>query len=76
MSGRQIVHVDIALVEGDEARRGVERHQSLDHVVQGGIEPVPFRFQPLLRLAVLPGDLPDDQEQDQRDHRGRQRCRQ
>ena len=33
----------------------------------------PFRFQPLLRLAVLPGDLPDDQEQDQGDHRRRQR---
>ncbi len=73
--GRQIVHVDVALVEGDEARRGVERRQALDHVVERGIEPAPFRFQPLLRLAVLPGDLPDDQEQDQGDHRRRQRCR-
>jgi hypothetical protein len=69
------VHFDIAPVEGDEARRGVERHQALDHVVQGGIEPAAFRFQPLLRLAVLPGDLPDDQEQDQRDHHRRQRRR-
>ena len=73
--GRQVVHVDVAPVEGDDARRGVERHQALDHVVQRGVEPAPFRFQPLLRLAVLPGDLPDDQEQDQGDHRGRQRCR-
>ena len=35
----------------------------------------PFRFQPLLRLAALPGYLPDDQEQDQGDHHRRQRCR-
>ncbi len=73
--GRQVVHVDVALVEGDEASRGVERRKTLNHVVQGGIEPAPFRFEPLLRLAVLPGDLPDDQEQDQGDYRGRQRRR-
>ena len=73
--GRQIVHVDVALVEGDEACRGVERRQALDHVVERRIEPTPFRLQPLLRLAVLPGDLLNDQEQDQGDHRRRQRGR-
>ncbi|MEH2524686.1 hypothetical protein V1288_002595 [Bradyrhizobium sp. AZCC 2176] len=69
------MHVDIAPVEGDEPRRCVERHQSLDHVVERGIEPAPFRFQPLLCLAALPCDLPDDQEQHQGDHRRRQRRR-
>ena len=72
--GRQIVHVDVTAVEGDDARRGIERHQALDHVVQGGVEPAPFRFQPPLGFAALPRDLPDDQEQGQGDDRRRQRC--
>ena len=73
--GRQIVHVDIAAVEGDDARRGIERDQALNHAVQRSVEPGPFRFQPLLRFAVLAGYLPDDQEQDQGDHGRRQRRR-
>ena len=48
--GRQVVHVDVAPVEGDDARRGVERHQSLDHVVQGGVE---LGFVPLPAAAAL-----------------------
>ena len=44
---RQIVHVDVALVEGDDAGRCVVQHEALRHVVQGGVEPVLFRFQPL-----------------------------
>ena len=69
--GRQTVHVDVAPVESDDVAGGVVEHQALDHVVQRGIELAPFRLEPLLRLAVLPRDLPDDQEQDQGDrHRG------
>ena len=60
--GRQAIHVDVAAVEGHDARRGVERHQALDHVVQGGVEPAPFRFDPSLGLAALAGDLADHQE--------------
>ena len=69
---RQIVHIEIALVGGDDACRRVIQHEALRHVVQGGIEPVLFRFQPLLRFPVLPGHLPDDQEQDEGDHQRRQ----
>ena len=65
---RQIVHVEIALVADDDARRGVIQHEALRHVVQRGVEPVLFRFQPLLRFPILPGHLPDDQEQDEGDH--------
>ncbi len=69
---RQVEHIDVALVDGDDARGRVVHHQALDHVVERGVEPVPFRFQPLLCLAALPGHLPDDEEQDQRDRRCRQ----
>jgi len=66
---RQLVHVDVAPVEGDDARGGVIQHQALDHVVQRGVELAPLRLQSLLGFTALPGDLPDDQEQDQGDHR-------
>ncbi len=72
---RQVEHVDVALVDRDDAPGGVVHHQPLDHVVQRGVEPMPFGLQPLLRVTTLPGDLPDDQEQDQGDHHGRQHGR-
>ncbi len=71
--GRQPVHVDIAAVEGDDAPGSVVHHQTLDHVVQRGVELTPLRLQPLLRFTALPGDLPDDQEQNNGDHHRRQR---
>lgn len=69
---RQIEHLYVAAVEGDDARGGVVHNQSLDHVVERGIKPLPFQFQPLPRFTVLSRDLPDDQVQYQRDHRCRQ----
>ncbi len=70
----QAEHVGIAAVAGDDVSSGVVQDQPLRHVVQGGVEPLPLRFDPLLGLAVLPFDLADDQKQDQRDHGRRKRC--
>ena len=72
MSVDKLIHVEVALVEDDNARRGVVQHEPLDHVVERGVEPLPLGFQPLLGFAVLPVDLANDQEQDQRDHQGSQ----
>ena len=71
--GRQPVHVDVAPVESDDASRRIVHHQTLDHVVQRSVELAPLRLQPLLRFTALPGDLPDDQEQNECDHHRRQR---
>ena len=71
---RQIEHLYVAAVEGDDARGGVVHHQSLDHVVQCGIEPLPFQFQPLPRFTILSRDIAHDQVQHQRDHPCRQSC--
>ena len=61
------VHIDVALVADDDAGGCVVQHEALRHVVERGVEPVLFRFQPPLRFPVLPGDLPDDQQQDDGD---------
>ena len=66
--GRQIVHVEVALVGGDDPCGGVIQHETLRHVVQRGVEPMLLRFQPVLRFPILPGHLPDDHEQNEGDH--------
>ncbi|MET4765026.1 hypothetical protein ABH970_005398 [Bradyrhizobium ottawaense] len=66
-------HVGVASVAGDDGAARVVEDQPLRHVVQGGVEPQPLRFQPLLRFAVLPVDQADDQIEDQRDHGSRKR---
>jgi hypothetical protein len=43
--GRQLIHVEVAPVEGDDARGRVVQHQALDHVVERGVEPAPLGFQ-------------------------------
>ena len=65
---REAEHVGVAAVAGDDVSGGVVQDQPLRHVVERGVEPQPLRLQPLLGLAVLPVDLADDQEEDQRDH--------
>ena len=73
---RQIEHVDIAPVEGDDARGGVIHAPAPWTMLFSAVSSrCRLRFQPLLRVAALPGDLADDQEQDQRDHRCRQHGR-
>ncbi len=69
---RQLVHVEIALVAQDDACLCVIQHEPLRHVVQGGVEPVFLQFQPPLCFLILPGHLPDDQEQNEGDHEGGQ----
>jgi hypothetical protein len=71
--GRQVVHVDVALVEGDDAGRGVIQHKALRHIVERGVDLVLLCLELLLRLQVLPIDQPDDQEKDDGDHDRRQR---
>ena len=61
--GRQPVHLDIALVADHEPLRGIEQQQALRHVVDGGVEPLLFQRQPLLRRAVLLRELAHDQKQ-------------
>ena len=61
--GRQAVHVDIALVADHEPLRRIEQQQALRHVVDGGVEPLLFQRQPLLRRAMLLRQLAHDQEQ-------------
>ena len=73
--GRQIVHLEVALVEGDDARRCVVQDEPLRHVVERGVEPLFLGGEQLLRDFVLAVDLADDHEQDEGDHRGRA-CRQ
>jgi hypothetical protein len=70
---REPEHVEVATVDGDDAAGGVVLHQPLHHVVQRRIEALPLHLQPLLRLAVLPVDLADDQEQHACDHEGGER---
>ena len=67
---RQVIHVDVALVAGDDACGCVVQHEALRHIVQRGIEPLLLRFEPLLRFQALPGHLADDQEQNEGDHQG------
>jgi hypothetical protein len=71
---RQLVHVDVALVEDDNASGRVVHQKPLGHVVQRRVELEPLGLQFLLHLAVLGVHLPDDQEEDAGDHGGRQ-CR-
>ena len=65
---RQAVHVDIALVADHEPLRRIEQQQALRHVVDGGIQPLLFQRQPLLRRAVLLRQLAHHQEQHGGDH--------
>ena len=69
----QSVHLDIALVADHEALFCIEHQQALRHVVDRGVEPLFFKRQPLLRLAVLLRQLAhhEKQQEDDRKHGGR-----
>ena len=69
--GRQPVHLDIALVADDEPLRRIEQQQALRHVVDGGVEPLLFQRQPLLRQSVLLRQLANDEKQHERRWRAR-----
>ena len=59
---RNPVHIDIALVAYDDTSRCVIQNKALRHIVQGGVEPVLFLIQSLMRFLMLPGHPPDDQQ--------------
>ena len=66
--GRQAIHVDIALVADHKPLRRIEQQQALRHVVDGGIQPLLFQLQPLLRRQVLQRQLAHHREQQGGDH--------